>query len=219
MSGRLFKWLRAIPHWVWDGRDIWGPLLVVVVTVLAALLARKMDNGFRYAGLTLQILGIVTVVKGLRDRRRTFNKPGLLRLFLQWTANYPRFAPKTHVIALEGIASGAVVGSASGFVWHGVSDKATVEERLVGMQKNLDTVKQLVLDAQKEAQVEATKLHSKLKSERHEREASDRALGAKLESVGAGNLHLETIGVFWLIVGIILGTVPSELATLVRWFQ
>lgn len=220
MSGRLWQWLRAIAHWLWDGREGWGPLLVAVGIVIAASsITKVMDDGLRYAGLILQILGVVTVAIGLRDRRQMFQKLGLPRLFLQWLARFPRCASKPHIISAQGIASASAVGSAYAFGWHGVPDNATVEDRLVVLQKNLDTVKQLALDAQKQAQVEAAKLDSKLEAERREREASDRALGAKLESVGVGNLHLEGAGVFWLIVGIVLGTVPNEMAALVGWFR
>lgn len=220
MSGRLSQWLRAIAHWLWDGREGWGPLLIAVGIVIAASsITKVLDDGLRYAGLILQILGVVTVAIGLRDRRQTFQKLGLPRLFLQWLARFPRYAPKPHIISAQGIASASAVGSAYGFGWHGVPDNATVEDRLVALQKNLDTVKQLALDAQKQAQVEAAKLDSKLEAERREREASDRALGAKLESVGAGNLHLEGAGVFWLIVGVVLGTAPNEMAALVGWFR
>lgn len=220
MNNRLWQWLRSIAHWLWNGREGWGPLLVVVgIVITMSSFTKVLDHGLRYAGLILQILGVVTVAIGLRDRRQTFQRPGLPRLFLQWFARFPRYAPKPHVISAQGIASAAAVGSAYAFGWHGVPDNATVEERLVVLQKNLDTVRQLALDAQKQAQVEAAKLDSKLEAERREREVSDRALCTKLESVGAGNLHLEGAGVFWLIVGIVLGTAPNEMATLVRWFQ
>ena len=220
MGGRLWQWFRAIMRWLWDGREGWGPLLVAFGIVIAASSSTKVfDDGLRYAGLVLQILGVVTVAIGLRDRRLTFQKLGLPRLFLQWLARFPRYAAKPHVISAQGIGSGSAVGSAYVFGWHGVPPNATVEDRLVVLQKNLDTVMQLALDAQKQAQEEAAKLHAELESERRERDKSDRALGAKLESVGAGNLHLEAAGVWWLIVGIILGTVPSEMAKLVGWFQ
>ena len=220
MSKRLWQWLRAIARWLWDGRDGWGPLLVVITIIFAASSGAKvLDDGLRYAGLFLQILGVVTVAIGLRDRRQTFQKLGFLRLFLLWLERFPRYAPKPHVISAQGIASGSAFGSAYVFEWHGIPDDATIEDRLTVLQRNLDTVKQLALDAQKQAQEEAAKLQSKLEKESHERETSERALGAKLESVGAGNLHLEAAGVFWLIVGIILGTAPSEMAGLVGWIR
>lgn len=220
MGGRLWQWLRAVAHWLWDGREGWGPPLIAVGIVIAASSSTKvLDDGLRYAGLILQILGVATVAVGLRGRRQTFQRPGLPRLFLQWLTRFPRYTSKPHVISAQGIASASASGSAHGFGWHGVPDNATVEDRLVALQKNLDTVKQLALDAQKQAQVEAARLHAKLESEKRERETSDRVLGAKLETVGVGNLHLEAAGVFWLIVGIILGTAPSEMVTLIEWIQ
>lgn len=214
----FWQWFRAIARWVWDGREGWGPPVVAIGLVFAASsIANALDDGLRYAGLFLQILGVVTVAIGLRDRRQTFDKPGFARLTFQYFARFPRYTPKAHVISAVGLASGSASGSAYGFGWHGIPDNATIDDRLSVLEKNLDTARQLALDAQKQGQVLEAKLQSKLETEISQREVSDRALGAKLESVGAGNLHLEAAGVFWLIVGIILGTAPTETGAVFRW--
>jgi hypothetical protein len=179
-------------------------------------MANSLDDGLRYAGLILQISGVLTVAIGLRDRRRIFWGKGLLQSFFQWLNRFPRSAPKPHTISAQGIASASAVGSAYAFGWQNIHGDATVKDRLAVLERNLNSVKQLALDARTQAQLEAVRLRSDLESESHERKTSDDAIRSKLESVGAGNLHLESAGVVWLILGIILGTVPGEAAALVR---
>ena len=219
MGKNFGLWLCAIARWIWDARRGWGSIALVIAIVSAAVLvAKTLDDGIRYAGMILQILGVVTVAIGLRDKRQTFDRPGLIQIFRAWIGRFPRYAPKPHVISGQGIASGSVVGSAYGFGWHGVPENATLDERFATLEKNLDTVKRLALDAQKQAQEESAKVASRLEEERRERETADRAFSTKLENFGVGNLNLEAAGVFWLLIGIVLGTAPSEMAAIARWF-
>jgi hypothetical protein len=220
MIRRLRQWFFALARWVWEARRGWGSVGLVVLVLLSAIVVpRSLDDCIRYAGLTLQILGVVTVAIGLRDKRQTFERPGLVQLFRAWLRRFPRYSPEPHVISTQGVASAAGVGSAYAYGWHGLPENATIDDRLATFEKNLDTVKRLALDAQKQVQNEALKTAKRLEDERREREDAHRALNEKLENFGTSNLYFETAGVFWLIVGIVLGTVPTEVAMIIRWFH
>jgi hypothetical protein len=39
----------------------------------------------------------------------------------------------------------------------------------------------------------------------------------RLEGLGAEGLHVEMSGVFWLVVGVVLDTIPGEVACTVNW--
>lgn len=54
---------------------------------------------------------------------------------------------------------------------------------------------------------------AELAAERQEREAGDSRTGRLLEEAMAGGLHLETVGAFWLFVGIVLATASSEISS------
>jgi hypothetical protein len=120
---------------------------------------------------------------------------------------------------MQGVASALAVGSAHAYGWHSLPENATTDDRFATLEKNLDTVKRLALDAQRQVQDEALKAAKRLEDERREREDAYRVLKEKLESFGTSNLYFETAGVFWLIVGIVLGTIPAEVAGIIRWFQ
>lgn len=220
MDKRLWQWVCAIARWIWEVWRGWGSIALIVAIVFTTMsVAKTLDDGIRFAGMILQILGVVTVAIGLRDKRQTFERPGLIQIFRTWVSRFPRYTPKPQVISVQGVASASAVGSAYGLGWHGLPKDATVDNRFAILEKNLDIVKRLALDTQKQAQEEQAKAASRLEEERCERETADRALSAKLENFGIGNLHLEVAGVFWLIVGIVLGTAPSEMAAIVRYLQ
>ena len=82
------------------------------------------------------------------------------------------------------------------------------------LEKNLNQINQAIHLAQKRMDEEARKQASAFESERQDRETGDEKNKCLLEEAMAGGLHLETIGVFWLFVGITLATTSSEIA---RW--
>lgn len=213
MIHKLAEWFRAIGRWLWQGRKGWAPLVLVAITIFMCIfLARTTSDGLRFAGVILQLLGVVTVAIGLRDRRQTFQRPSFYQRFVQWLRSFPKYSPKPHILEMRGVASASMGGSAYAFGWQGTPPGATVDQRFAVIEKNLETVKQLALDAQKQNQESASKIREELDAERRERSASDQALRLKVENIGAGNLNLEAAGVFWLIVGITLGTIPNEVA-------
>jgi len=50
--------------------------------------------------------------------------------------------------------------------------------------------------------------------ERTERTSAISGLRVQVDNLGAGSLHIEMMGVYWLIAGTVLATVPAELAVL-----
>ena len=119
MGERLWQWLFAVARWIWEARRGWGTIALVAAIVFAAIpVAKSLEDGIRYAGMILQILGVVTVAIGLRDKRQTFERPGLVQIFRGWLSRFPKYAPKSHVISMQGVASASAVGSAYAYGWH-----------------------------------------------------------------------------------------------------
>jgi hypothetical protein len=57
-------------------------------------------------------------------------------------------------------------------------------------------------------------LDSAVESERKTREADDQQIRRLLEEALAGGLRIEWMGAFWLFVGVMLGTVPTDIVSL-----
>ena len=53
--------------------------------------------------------------------------------------------------------------------------------------------------------------------ERTERIDADAKTDKRLEDVAVGGLRLETVGLSWLLVGIVFGTLPQQSAAAVCW--
>lgn len=217
---RVWRWIVAVAHWIADAWRVWGALAVVVlVTLIGSQLPGTVEDRVRYCGLTLELLGIFTVVSGLRDKRRIFKRPSLLAHLRSWLSRCPRWGTRAHTISATGIASASAFGAARDSVWRGTPSEASVEARLTALEANVNTLRTEQTETAKELHEETRNRTEAVDSERQARESAARDIRTQLETLGAGSLHLETAGLFWLVLGVMLATAPTEVANALWWFK
>jgi hypothetical protein len=79
------RWIRALGRWLMKARRVWSPVLVAGgIVAVACLLPVRLEDRLRYGGLALELLGIATVILGIRGRRRLFNRPSLREHIRAW---------------------------------------------------------------------------------------------------------------------------------------
>lgn len=206
--------------WLAKLRKAWIALFVLLMVLSGALLLPgRPDDQLRYAGLALQLLGVGTVAYLLRDKRVIFKRKGLLAFLADWAQARPRFRPKA--ITLQG--SGATLEAASSqsriSIWRNAGESASIEQRLDMIEVNLETLRADHSDSAIRNYEAYAQLTGDLGVERQQREKADRETSSKLEMLGAEGLHVEATGLLWLIVGIVLATIPAELARLLGLMQ
>ena len=217
----LRRWVAALLRWILDA---WRLVVPLLVTALVLTLALRVPEGViepvvRCSGLVLQLLGILTVVAGLRDKRRLFDRPSLLESVRRWLNRHPRWRPKPQTIQVAGAASLSVVGSARATLWRGAPSDAAVEVRLAALEANLVTLRNEHAETTKEIQEAIRKVSETTERERRAHDSAIATVRRQLEGLGAGSLHVEMMGVFWLILGVTLGTASVEIATMLKWLR
>jgi hypothetical protein len=123
-----------------------------------------------------------------------FKHPGLLALIKQWLRDVPRLASQRSIP----VSQSATIG---------ISTRLTIatpsiEERVAVLERRLAEDSHLRSEA--------------IASEGRSREAGDQELRKQLEEYAAGGLNLETIGLCWIFLGIILATISVEIDTLYK---
>jgi hypothetical protein len=196
---------------------VWVPFVcVAAATLLGYLISGEVELRIRYFGLGFELAGIVTVALGLEERRKLFERPRLLQgvwdRVKHWVSIW--WKPQTRVIEIR-TGDTVMVGLTGKLsVWRGISSEAPLQERVAALEVNLTTLKDEQGDISKRLQEEERKRDEAVTSERRAREEFDQQLNRRLQELGAGNLHLEWLGVIWLLIGVILTTTSSELAKL-----
>ena len=216
----LLRYSVAYGRWIASFRRLWIAFAVVAIAAaLSALLPGKAEDQIRYCGLALQLFGVGTVVLLLKDKTATFGRPGLLAYLRERLAARPRFRAQPQSVTLSGAECRSTAGVLRGSVWQGTPAGASAEDRLMALEQNAETLRKDLEWHASQARQASEQLRTELTSERQEREAKVTDVSRRLERLGAGGLHIEAAGLFWLILGIVLATVPHETAKLLGLAQ
>lgn len=208
-------WLKALFHWLAEPDLVWMALLVVVLAVLIAFRPGVSEIHVRLTGLVLQLLGLSTVVYGIRETRKLFGRPSFRQLLREWLSRFPRWRRDAFIYAGTG-AMTLTGGSATARGWHKVDPTAPIETQLDALTRNVEQMNERLIQMQKDGDSELRKHSESLRQERQFREDGDARLHKRLEAAETGGLHISFIGVIWIFLGLILSTVSPEIAQWMR---
>jgi chromosome segregation ATPase len=102
-------------------------------------------------------------------------------------------------------------------VWRGTPAEVSVEARLAALEANLATLRTEQAETAKELQEMTRKMNEAVDAERRVRDSAVTALRLQLEGLAVRGLHVEMMGVFWLVLGVVLATIPGEIAAALKW--
>jgi hypothetical protein len=216
----LGRWVKALAGWLAEPWRVWVTVSVVLLVPAAAsqLPATAAEPLLRYCGLVAQLLGIQTVVSGLQSKQRLFNRPGFAETVRLWIHRRPRWGAKPQTVVTTGTASLSLsVGRVS--IWRDARPDAPVEERLAALEANPATLRTELTETTKEFQEATRKTREAVDAENRRRESAVAALRTQLEGLGAEGLHIELWGVVWLILGVVLATIPGEVVWMLHGFK
>jgi len=211
---RLIGWLGRFARWLAEPIRFWVFVLcTAVVATIAWVLADSWEQGFRYAGLLYQWLGIGTVAYGLRETRMLFEHPTIRSLACDWWSRFPRW--RAHVNLAVGTAHIHAQGNRARILVKATPACGTpLEERVRLLEQGVDRINDQLWQLDERTESDSQRLTSEITSERSRREAEDVQIRRLLEEALAGGLRIEWMGVFWLFLGVMLGTVPTDIASL-----
>lgn len=212
---KLLIWLKNIGRWLAIARDAWAALLVVAISLGVIFVFGSSEAAFRWTGMVLQLLGIGTVIWGIQETRMLFGKPSFFLAARQWLSSFPSYNGRTITASMEGNLP-ALTGEMHGTVSSKLDSDASVEERLAFLQNSIERLDQRI--EQTEQRIEKVKQEhaTALNNERQDRTKEVKSLRNKLEVAETGGLHISAMGALWLLVGVIMTSVPAELSDWVR---
>jgi|GEM_PF-1846752 len=218
MVASIVSWLRRIWRWLGEIPTFWAFLVVLTLaTWLPLLLVTGWDDALRYGGLVLQLVGVGVVAFTLRGRGRLFGRTPVIVFAREWIRRAPSFRPRTITLEATGIASASAFGTADATVWRGPRLEQSVEAQLEAIRANLDTLREQLDAHGSRTNSLVAELRTAIDAERAQRTTEISETKRKLEGLAADSLYLEVAGLGWLVSGIVLATVPAEIAALFRW--
>jgi hypothetical protein len=227
ITARIGNWLLRFFRWFFiEPKYVWFALLPFFVAFLfwllfpiglfnGSILKVSLETRFRLSGLFLELSGIVAVVCGITKNLKSFDDKTLLQfyliLFTQWAKRYPKFIEEPHV---SECSISVALGNAtlSGHAFSSIAPSSSIENRITFMEEQ---VKQLYLQIHQDKtyfENNYKKLSDALNAERSEREAGDNHFHHELKELATGDVHIELMGIIWLIFGTSFATASTELA-------
>jgi len=218
MGASLVSWLGRVWRWLSEIPTFWAFLSVLALaTCLPLLLAANRDDALRYAGLVLQLVGVGVVAFTLRGRGKIFGRIPVIVFAREWIRRAPSFHPRSVTLEATGIASATAFGTANVTVWQGPRLDQSIEAQLEAIRENLTTLREQLDVHDLRTNSLVAELHIAINAERAERTTEILETKQKLEGMAADSLYLEVAGLSWLVSGIVLATIPAEIAALFRW--
>lgn len=206
--GRVWAWLGEVP-------TFWGFLTLLMACFGLPLgLGFTTEDGIRYAGMLLQLVGVGVVAYTLRGRGKLFGRLPVMRYAIQWIRRAPVPRPRHQVLEVTGVASTNAFGSAELTVWRGPLLDQPLDAQLAAIRENLETLRGQFDSLAQRQGVQIAEVRQAIASERAERSQQVQAARRTLEGVAAESLYLEAAGLVALVIGIIAATIPVELAAL-----
>ena len=214
----LTAWLRRVRVWLAEVPTFWSFLMVLLVFIVVPLVvSRAAEDGLRYAGLLLQLVGVSVVAYTLRGRGKVFNHKPVLEFAMDWLRRAPPFRPRSHVVEASATDSLNASATADATVWRGPRLDQPLEAQLEAIRENLASVRVQLESLTVRTGQQVSELRNALDTERSQRAVQLQEARRTLEQVAAESLYVEVAGLCWLVAGIIFATVPQELVTATRW--
>jgi hypothetical protein len=197
-----------------EPRLVWGTFLVILIAGAGPWLWGS-EAGFRWIGLALQLLGVGTVVVNIRGTRAQFGQPSILARTATWWRQRPRFRSRLVIVPGAGSLSFSS-GRAGVDIWHDLDPNAAsvIEARLDAAEKNLIWLRDRLNENAGDTERKLQQQTNALEQEKRDRASNDDTIRTTLKTAQTGGLHVSMMGVCWLFVGIVMSTVPNELACL-----
>ncbi len=199
---RLGAWLRT------GGLGIGTVGLNVAASVYAfASLGPDHETWVRAIGAALQCIGVMFVIVGVLMTRAQFGLPSLRGAVLGWFRGFPVLFPKTQYISMDGVLGMPMsIGEIS--VRQGLRPNATPDEKIAYVLQEVERQSGELSAFKKSTQQQNDELRALISAEEAKRVSEVREVRKLLTAHATGGLDLSFCGAIFLLVGVVLGTLP-----------
>jgi hypothetical protein len=205
-------------QWVRQGGMFWMWLFIAIAICLVFyVLSGTLPDRVRWAGSFFEFMGVFAVVISINKARLSFGKPSVLRAMLIWLGDvrFIFFRRPTHVLSAAGIMAG--VSSTAPVLTVNRVPKST-EERIDQLEKKLTELEDNLRKLDSKADQYKRELLDKIEGEAAERRAGDAGVTKQLEEGMIGDSSLEIAGIAYLVLGLVMANLSTEVADTLKWF-
>ncbi len=211
---RVLQFTADVIRWVGSLALLWANVLALVVPAL--LIAQWPDADLaRRMGLTLQLIGVATVVAGIRDTRRRFNRKSWVAETWGKLVAFPnpwRRPVQAHMSAR--LSAVSAHGFATATATAALNE--TMQKQIDRLSGDLNALRTNIEQRHREAQTRYAALDQRITDETNETTRVVQDVRRLLTDAQTGGLNLSVFGTICIMIGTVLGTAPQEVVCLAR---
>jgi len=181
---------------------------------LAYLGASNLTEQVLYSGTWLQAFGLMTVATGISQLRSLFGKPSLIDSVTSWFLLLIGAFRKPLTINADGLTSGSALTIGGLTAVGPTTSKITLKMRVAALEKSLDELREQHGKSLSDLKDNLYRVESLVQDEGDKRQSGDLDISKRLEEVAVGGIHLEMVGLVWLLLGMLGTSIPKEFAKL-----
>jgi hypothetical protein len=219
---RIYAYVIEVARWAAEAIHVatgGGIIIAVVLIALYQQQAYDTEQTFRLAGLVLQVFGTTTVIWAVLRTRKDWGLERLRSISLKWLKRFPKLR-RHATLYPNSMQSGSTLDVARlTRALRPLDGELTVDTLATLVTENLQILQDRISAAEQGLETKLLSLNLSLEAADRARKEEAEAIRRELLKSATGSLHISAIGAAWLIVGIILGTAPKEIADIVAAVQ
>ena len=209
-------WIRQVATWVKIALKHTFPYAVLAIVSYAILFFPSVifdckESEIRWLGLIFQIIGILVVLRQLDSRLKLFRKPSFLSSIKRYWQRFPSRHTKNINLSVHS-SLGALTGSARISVRR--RSNSSLESRIDALEGEVEDLRRDIRDVEKALNRHKEDNRNLLETMREENRRRHESLERLVDEAVVGGIHLEWVGILYLLVGIVLATTAPEIAIL-----
>ncbi len=183
------------------------PFWIAVIGFAAAAVLYRLAGATVATGF-LELAGLALVALDHERRRSEAGRPGLLAAGWAWLRGFPALFRRPRPIHLEAHLTTSVEVAGDLTVVQTPGPGATLEDRVKILEQELNRARQRHDRDLTAVTARVDHLAADVARERDERARRIADLDRKVTELSAGDVDLETVGLSWLTVGVVLSLLP-----------
>lgn len=208
------KYTRAIWQWILQGKFFWGSFFTIAIFILVVCLKwfQPQKVFFIYFGLSLQIFGLITLLLGLNSKIVLFTSSNPLKYHFSYFGRFPGFKSKNITSQIQSTTTTTTTTEAD--LKQQISEDANIEIKITYILQELQKLNDSINRQKKLHNSDITKLTRIFNDYKDDTELKLDNLHRTLEDINVGSVDLELFGIFCFFLGILLSTIPEQIASI-----
>lgn len=211
LGGAWWRWLSA-------ARIFWLFVFVVLVVCLAIdwagwLFCIEPVARLPYAGFTLEVAGVLTVVYGFSTKIDLYGGEPIASRIKQWLLSIPLFSQDTRVVLGSGhLTLGPLKASAT--ATSSLPPDASLDDRVQRLEHQVENLQSALSKLREDQDSAVAELRKELEQQIQTIVDDIDALKKLTSDAHIGDVGTELAGIGWILVGLALATVPEAVLLL-----